>query len=85
MKNDSDHCDCVVTETSVQTCPLCLPVGAIEVMIENGRQLSMFDPAPELSPEAGVLACTRGDDTEGLVDPDPSETLAEIRREHPSF
>ena len=27
---------------SVSTCPLCLPVGAISWLIENGRQLDLF-------------------------------------------
>ena len=36
-------CGCVETQTSIQTCPVCLPVGAIEFMIENGRQLELFE------------------------------------------
>ena len=27
----------------VATCPLCLPVGAISYLIENGRQLDIFE------------------------------------------
>ncbi len=27
----------------VSTCPFCLPVGAISHLIENGRQLDMFE------------------------------------------
>ncbi len=57
MRQDSDHCDCVVTETSIQTCPLCLPVGAISWLIENGRQL-------ELELPRRVDPSMRGGDTE---------------------
>ena len=31
------------TVVSVGTCPSCLPVGAITWLIENGRQLELFD------------------------------------------
>ncbi len=61
MRQDSDHCDCVVTETSIQTCPLCLPVGAISWLIENGRQL-------ELELPGRVDPSMRGGDTEGSSD-----------------
>ncbi len=30
------------------TCPLCLPAGAITWLIENGRQLDMFEVLAEL-------------------------------------
>jgi len=33
----------------VDTCPVCLPAGAISWLIENGRQLDMFEA---LAPEA---------------------------------
>ncbi len=41
-------CDEIRASTnSVRTCPSCLPVGAIELMIEKDRQIDMFsDPAP---------------------------------------
>ena len=35
----------------VSTCPFCLPAGAITWLIENGRQLDMFEPL--LAPERG--------------------------------
>ena len=39
----------------VETCPICLPAGAISWLIENGRQLDMFsDPADLPGPEAFV-------------------------------
>ena len=34
----------------VDTCPVCLPVGAITWLIENGRQLDMFEPGVALPP-----------------------------------
>ena len=37
----------------VGTCPLCLPVGAISWLIENGRQLELFE-------EQGVVTDVRG-------------------------
>ena len=37
----------------VGTCPSCLPVGSIEWLIENGRQLELLE-------EEGVLADVRG-------------------------
>jgi len=52
--------------SSVGTCPLCLPVGSIHWLIENGRQL-------ELELEEGVVPLTRGreaDDHETQVTPD---------------
>ena len=32
---------------SVGTCPQCLPVGSMEYLIENGRQLDIFEGPPE--------------------------------------
>ena len=46
-------CDCVVTETSVQTCQRCLPAGAITWLIEHGRQVDLFE-------EGGVTPRERG-------------------------
>ena len=46
-------CDCVATKYRVQTCPQCLPVGAIAWLIENGRQLELLE-------EEGVGASMRG-------------------------
>ena len=48
-------CEASVTDKSglvvrVDTCPLCLPVGAITWLIENGRQLDLFS---ELGPLRG--------------------------------
>ncbi len=37
----------------VDTCPVCLPAGAITWLIENGRQLELFE-------EEGVVASVRG-------------------------
>jgi len=48
----------------VGTCPVCLPAGAITWLIENGRQLDMFDPEP--AEWRGVVNVERGGDT---VDP----------------
>ena len=63
-------CDCVSTERSVQTCPECLPVGAITWLIENGRQLDMFEPRPpEPVRVPGVLAFNERDDPDGPSDP----------------
>ena len=38
---------------SVPTCPECLPVGSIEWLIENGRQLELLE-------EEGVVTDVRG-------------------------
>ena len=46
-------CGCVRGESVVGTCPECLPVGAITWLIENGRQLELFE-------EEGVGARMRG-------------------------
>jgi len=55
-------CDCrppVVKEGQVlrvDTCPLCLPPGAITWLIESGRQLDMFsDPAEVVVAEQGFV------------------------------
>ncbi len=37
----------------VDTCPVCLPVGSISWLIENGRQLELFG-------EEGVVTDRRG-------------------------
>jgi len=37
----------------VDTCPVCLPVGSITWLIENGRQLELFE-------EEGVVPSVRG-------------------------
>ena len=71
MRQDSDHCGCVETETSIQTCPLCLPPGAITWLLEHGRQLSLFDGPPEPLKIPGVLAFSEGDDRVGQIDPHP--------------
>jgi len=42
---------------SIGTCPLCLPVGSITYLIDNGRQL-------ELPLGERVVSTTIGDDTE---------------------
>jgi len=79
MMNDSDHCDCVVTQTSVQTCPLCLPVGSITHMIEDGRQLELLE-------EEGVSTGVSGPESyDTSYEQDPSETLEEVRLLDPSF
>ncbi len=40
---------------SVRTCPVCFPVGAITLMIEDGRQVDMFsDTQAPLAVEAIV-------------------------------
>ena len=46
----------------VDTCPVCLPRGAISWLIENGRQLDMFDPEP--LEEVRVTVGVRGGDTD---------------------
>ncbi len=78
-------CNCVATETSVQTCPECLPAGAITWLIENGRQLDIFEGPPELIQSPGVLAFSEGDDSYDHYEQDPSEILSEIRSVDPSF
>ncbi len=51
---------------SVGTCPLCLPVGSITWLIENGRQLEIFSELPEPVRIPGVLAFGERD---GPTDP----------------
>ena len=45
----------------VGTCPSCLPVGAITWLIENGRQLELFEEPPEIP---GVVSDLSGGDPE---------------------
>ena len=47
LKRVSSQCDCVYEEDRVGTCPICLPAGAITYLIENGRQLTLFEGPPE--------------------------------------
>ena len=49
-------CDCVSTETSIQTCGVCLPVGSITWQIENGRQLDIFEQLLEIDSTVSVSA-----------------------------
>ena len=62
----------------VGTCPQCLPVGSINWLIENGRQLELLDEVE------GMLPMGAGDGNEKYAQ-DPSETLSEIRSLDPSF
>jgi len=45
-----EHGDPVVNREGqvvrVSTCPFCLPAGAITWLIENGRQLDLFEASP---------------------------------------
>ena len=66
----------------VGTCSRCLPAGAITWLIENGRQLDIFQEPPS---ESGVREFTKGDDSNGIPESDPSEILIEIRSIDPSF
>jgi len=65
-------CDCGVGADdgehviSVVTCPQCLPVGSITWLIENGRQLELFE-------EEGVLALR-----EGMIRTDPYHQVQEL-------
>ncbi len=47
------RCDDGGHVVSISTCPQCLPAGAITWLIENGRQLELFE-------EEGVGAQVRG-------------------------
>jgi len=49
-----DWCDVSVGANSVRTCPVCLPRGAITWLIENGRQLELFDGQGVLAPVRGL-------------------------------
>jgi len=40
----------------VDTCPVCLPAGAITWLIENGRQLDMFDEVEHVDSTVSVRA-----------------------------
>ena len=71
-------CGCVETDVSIGTCPECLPVGSIELMIEDGRQLDLLEG------QGGMVSMRPADGNEKYV-PDPSETLIEIRSIDPSF
>ncbi len=71
-------CDCVATESSVQTCPECLPVGAIIWLIENGRQLSLFEEPPEPVAVPGVDSFSEGDDLDGSCRPNPTSTDQDV-------
>jgi len=57
----SRSCGCLDCESELEvrfgTCPECLPGGSIEWLIENGRQLELFDGQ-------GVDPSTRGGDTD---------------------
>ncbi len=53
----------------VGTCPLCLPAGAITWLIENGRQLDMFDLEP--LEEWGVATSMRGRETNEITQVTP--------------
>jgi len=44
---------------SVGTCPVCLPSGAITWLIENGRQLELFDGQGVLMPVRGLESIER--------------------------
>ena len=52
---------------SVGTCPLCLPVGAITWLIENGRQLEMFEGPPEPVPVPGGTHSVSGLESDDSV------------------
>jgi len=71
----TDGCGSIV---SVDTCPRCLPVGAIEWLIENGRQLELLE-------EEGVTPVVSGVTGNEKFAQDPSEVLAELRLSDPSF
>ncbi len=43
----------------VDTCPSCLPAGAITWLIENGRQLDMWEVSSELDSSVSVRAVER--------------------------
>ena len=55
----------------IDTCPVCLPVGSVTWLIENGRQL-------ELPMESGVDVCHERD---APTDPDQINTLSISDRE----
>jgi len=40
----------------VETCPICLPAGAITWLIENGRQLDMFSDTQSSLATEGIVA-----------------------------
>jgi len=47
------------TVLSVQTCPSCLPAGAITWLIENGRQLELFEEQGVGTPVRGLESIER--------------------------
>ena len=54
-------------QVRVFTCPSCLPVGSITWLIENGRQMDLFE-------KRGVDPSTRGLEAIEKAAQDPSET-----------
>ncbi len=63
---------------SVVTCPICLAW-------ERGRRSAGCLEQVELFVEEGVVTSSEGDEPDGMVCPDSSETLAEIRSVDPWF
>ncbi len=55
----------------VDTCPVCLPAGAITWLIENGRQLDLFG-------EEGVVIDMSGYAAIEKSAQDPSKTLPDL-------
>jgi len=51
----------------VGTCPSCLPVGAITWLIENGRQLDVFEGPPEPVEVPGGTHSVSGHETDDSV------------------
>ena len=45
----------------VDTCPVCLPPGAITWLIENGRQLELFSDSGVLEPMGGLESIEKFD------------------------
>ena len=75
----------------VVTCPSCLPVGAIDYMIEDGRQLGMFSELETVgvAEEGSVPQVDSVSSVSDLEDEDEtassSDILRSIRSEDPSF
>ena len=71
-------CGCARGADVVGTCPQCLPAGAITWLIENGRQLELFEVPPEPTRVPGVLAFCERDDPDGTDDPDQVTPVLEL-------
>jgi len=66
------ECDPTVYDDSghvleVSTCPYCLPVGSIELMIENGRQLDLWEILPQVDSSISVSALTETETGESFL------------------